>query len=208
MSTHLTEEEQVEAIKQWWKENGVSVIGGAVIGLAAVFGWRWWGTYQTGLADQASEQFQSLHQAVVSKSPDAPKFGDKLFAEHSGSIYAVFAALDLAKFQIESGNLQTARTHLEWALTHADTAPIQQIARLRLGRLLVDMNELAAAEKVIAEAGQTPFAGDFAELRGDVARARNDYAAARQAYQDALAKGVGVSSLVRMKLDDLGGSDA
>ncbi|MEW8396328.1 MAG: tetratricopeptide repeat protein, partial [Candidatus Thiodiazotropha sp.] len=40
MSEYQTEEEQVEAIKRWWKENGTSVIAGLVIGLGGIFGWQ------------------------------------------------------------------------------------------------------------------------------------------------------------------------
>ena len=39
MNAYETDEEKVEAIKGWWKENGISVVGGLALGLAAVFGW-------------------------------------------------------------------------------------------------------------------------------------------------------------------------
>ena len=35
-----TEEQQVEAIKKWWKANGNTLIIGAVVGLAGLWGWR------------------------------------------------------------------------------------------------------------------------------------------------------------------------
>lgn len=42
MNMQLTEEEQVEALKKWWKENGTAVIVGVVIGISAVVGfWKW-----------------------------------------------------------------------------------------------------------------------------------------------------------------------
>ncbi|PAR85254.1 YfgM family protein, partial [Vibrio cholerae] len=42
MELYDTEEQQVEAIKDWWKENGKAVIFGAVIGLGGLFGWRYY----------------------------------------------------------------------------------------------------------------------------------------------------------------------
>jgi len=33
MAEHLNDEEQVEALKKWWSENGKSVVGGVVLGL-------------------------------------------------------------------------------------------------------------------------------------------------------------------------------
>lgn len=37
---HRTEEEQVAALKQWWKDNGNSLIIGVGLALAVVFGWK------------------------------------------------------------------------------------------------------------------------------------------------------------------------
>ena len=38
MSSYLSEEEQVEALKKWWKDNGTSVIAGVVLGFGIIFG--------------------------------------------------------------------------------------------------------------------------------------------------------------------------
>jgi predicted negative regulator of RcsB-dependent stress response len=38
-----TEEQQVDAIKKWWHENGTMLIVGAVVGLAGLWGWRYYG---------------------------------------------------------------------------------------------------------------------------------------------------------------------
>ena len=51
MSTLETEEQQVEAIKKWWQENGKSLIAGIVIGLGGIVGWQGWQTYQIEQAE-------------------------------------------------------------------------------------------------------------------------------------------------------------
>ncbi|MBK5967828.1 YfgM family protein, partial [Thiorhodovibrio winogradskyi] len=55
-----TDEEKAEAIKKWWKENGVAVVTGVAIGLAAIFGWRGWTGYQEQRGQQASLAFEEL----------------------------------------------------------------------------------------------------------------------------------------------------
>ena len=35
IGVHKTEEEQEDQIKNWWKENGIQIIGGVVIGMLA-----------------------------------------------------------------------------------------------------------------------------------------------------------------------------
>jgi predicted negative regulator of RcsB-dependent stress response len=47
VTPYETDDEKVEAIKKWWKDNGISVATGVVIGLAVVFGWRAWGNLST-----------------------------------------------------------------------------------------------------------------------------------------------------------------
>ena len=42
MEVYETEEQQVEAVKKWWKENGVSLIVGVVMGLSAIAGWKYY----------------------------------------------------------------------------------------------------------------------------------------------------------------------
>ena len=60
MEIYTTEEEQVEALKKWWRENGKAVIAGFIIGFGAIFGWREWQAHVTEEAQKASRQFQEM----------------------------------------------------------------------------------------------------------------------------------------------------
>ena len=46
MDANLTDEEKLELLKKWWKENGGSIITGVVLGLALLFGGKAWFAYQ------------------------------------------------------------------------------------------------------------------------------------------------------------------
>lgn len=204
VNVNLSEEEQVEALKKWWKENGRSVVGGVVIGLGAVFGWKYWVDYQTDKAQQASIQLAQLEQSVAAgDSAVANQHAQALIEHHQGTPYAVFAALNLAKINIQAGDNEGAVAQLEWALESADDLSLQQVVRARLARVLIAMNKLAEAEQVVGGAASDSFRGEFAELRGDIARAKGDYANARSAYQEALDHQVSNAAYVQMKLNDL-----
>ncbi len=204
MNPNLSEEEQVEALKKWWKENGKSVIGGVIIGLGAVFGWRYWNQHQETLANNASMQFEQLSQSLQAGALDSADVQAKAIVEsYPGTVYSVLAALSLAKVQLERGDPDGAIAQLTWAKENAKEGALKQIARLRLVRILVSEGQLDAAAKEIAAADNDEFQGEFAELEGDLAIARGDNDAARSAYERALDNQVGNSALVQMKLDDL-----
>lgn len=208
MSSHQTDEEQVEALKKWWKENGKAILGGAVLGLSLVGGWQAWDRYTEGQAELASAYYEEFMLAAKSGDESALNQGERLLEKHEGSTYALFAALELAAIHYRAGDKDKARERLQWVLDTASEPALQQVARLRLARLLLDSKELDQAANLIAAAGDDDFAGEFAALRGDIALARGDKPQARAAYQEALLKGVGDAELIQMKLAEVSGATA
>lgn len=207
MSAHLSEEEQVDALKNWWKQNGQSALVGIILGLGGVLGWQGWTQHQKTTAEQAGQQFEQLSIAAARGPVDsAVKQAELLKVQFEGSTYAVYAALELARLKLEQGDGAAAREQLQWVLTSSDDQPLQQIARLRLARLLLGEGDTAGAQRLVTEAPADAFAGEFAQLQGDIALAKDDQEGARRAYQEALAKNVGDAALVQMKLDDLAAS--
>ena len=64
-----TDDERVEDLKKWWHENGVSIIVGIALGVAAIFGWRYWISHRDAQAERASLAYDRFIQAV--EKPDA-----------------------------------------------------------------------------------------------------------------------------------------
>lgn len=184
-----TEEQQIAAIKQWWKENGSSVVTGVVLGLALLFAGRAWFAHQESTAQSASNIYTMMMNAL--QGGDSLAAGEKaaiLLADYSGTPYASLAALALARLRMEEGELGAARGQLQWVLDNDDSGFLRDIARLRLARVLVAGGELDAAAKLVAEAAPGgAYDALYTELRGDIARARGDLAAAAEAYRLALA---------------------
>lgn len=207
MSVYQTEEEQVEAIKKWWKENGKSVLGGIVLGFAIIGGWQGWKVYQRDQGEAASFQFDTLRQSMQTAQYDkAIEDGKRLIGEYPKSAYASFAALELAKLSYQRGEKAAARNHLQWVADSAPDPSIRELARLRLGNVLLDMQDTAGLQSLLAAPPLPAFAGEFAVLRGDLERTLGNQDAAREAYQEALIKGVEDEALLRMKLVDAGGT--
>ena len=189
MDTLTTEEQQIAAIKQWWKENGSSIVTGVVLGLAVLFGGKAWFAYQERNAQSASNIFAVMMNAL--QTGDTMNAGEKaglLLADYASTPYAALGALALARVRLEEGQLDAARGQLQWVLDNSDSEIFRDIASLRLARVLIASGELDAAAAI---AGKAPSDGAFdalfAEVRGDIQRTRGDLVAASDAYQQALA---------------------
>lgn len=205
MSALQTEEQQVEELKRWWKENGKSVIAGAVLGLALVGGIKGWFQYQQQRAEGASNQYSGFLMAARGNDLDgAKRLSAYLATEFGRSAYAVFAALEMAKLYYEADQVDAARGQLQWVIEHADDPALRDVARLRLGRLFLDAGDLNSARAISAGAQTQSFAGGFRALDGDIAAAAGDTALARQSYQEAMALDPAAAGVLRMKLADLG----
>ncbi len=206
MSTYQTEEEQVEALKKWWKENGKWAIGGIVLGLAVVGGGKGWMEYQRVQAENASANYEGFAQAARGDNLDkAVERGDALIKAYKDSTYALFTALDLARLQHEAGDKDKARSRLQWVMDNASDEAIGKLAKVRLARLLLDMNELDEASALAANPADDSFMGEFLSIQAEVKLARGDREGARGDFSRALEKGVSNPTLVRMKLVELGG---
>jgi predicted negative regulator of RcsB-dependent stress response len=206
MEDYLTEEERVEALKRWWKENARSVFVGIGFGALIVAGWNIWQTRQQQQSEQASTVFDQLLKADEEKHPDAAlKLGERLVEEFPSSSYAVYGRLFAAKYKAEQGDLAGAKGLLLTLLANSKDDNVRHLARLRAAHVMLSLNEAEDALKLI-EAPDAKLGGSYqalyAELKGDLLMSLKRDDEARAAYQQARQAGQ-ASPLVELKLQDL-----
>ena len=73
------EDEQVEALKTWWRENGKSTVITIVVVLAAIFGWRGWQQQQSAEVEAGSLMYQSLLMALSANGGQLTAAQQRLF---------------------------------------------------------------------------------------------------------------------------------
>lgn len=205
-----SDQEQAEKLAAWWKQYGTSVIAGVAIGLALLFGYRYWTQHQEQRRVEASALYEQMLSARKSKSEEAGATARKLMDDYAETPYAGLAALQLARAQYEAGDRAAARATLEWTMTNARDATAHA-ARLRLARLRLEAGELDAVQALIDVKRMDGFEAEYQELRGDLLRARNQPAGAREAYREAIRRtppDSGYLRILTMKLDDLGLEDS
>ncbi|MEH6627112.1 MAG: tetratricopeptide repeat protein [Motiliproteus sp.] len=213
-----TEEEQVEAIKSWWKENGSSTVFGIVAAVAIVLGWRGWQDYQTNTAELASAEYQNLIATVVvqpgqelteEKRKTAEHLASQLKGDYESLIYSQYAALWLAKSAVEQNDLPKAQTELEWVVAQDSDISIVNVARIRLARVLLAQDKAEQALSQLQNTPQEGFQASYYEVQGDIYLAMGRHQDARTAFNKALASPSGEQrAILAMKLDDLAVAEA
>ena len=203
-----TDEEQVEAIKKWWKENGRSIIAGVIIGLGGLLGWRAWATHQEKHAMKASEQYNALYTAAERNDAELVFQNSKaLQSSYSSTPYAALAALETAKLKAQEGDLDAAKVELQWAIDHSPQEAVRDVAKLRLARVLIVQQEYDAALAVLSEQLAPGYTALAEEVRGDAWVAKGEIDKARAAYDRAIVSSGGNIEYLQMKRDDLGEAD-
>lgn len=206
---HSSEEEQIEAIKKWWQENGAAVIVGVVVGFGALFGWQGWERYQNRQAEAASAIYSNIMQSLEAGNPgnlESIKTSvDDLQQDYAATPYAALGALAGAKAAVERDDAATAKSRLQWVVDNAEQDELANVARLRLARLHIVAEEWDAATKLLNWNYPDSFAAFADELLGDLHAAQGNIAEAREAYNRALSAEVPPQNrdIIQIKRDAL-----
>ncbi|AHI27985.1 YfgM family protein [Marinobacter similis] len=217
MAELRTEEEQVQAIKDWWKKNGSSLLIGIGAALAIVFGWQAWQNHEAQQRTEAANQFANLLNAFSDQADETSGetvafVAQTLRDDYTDSAYAVYGNLLLARQQLMDGESEAAVESLEWALEKSsEQQALTLVVRSRLARAQFDAGQYDEALATIDEAADADsFNAIFSELRGDILLAQGDRDGAREAYLAAREQSQqGRSGILELKLSDLGvGEDA
>jgi predicted negative regulator of RcsB-dependent stress response len=200
---YATEEQQVEALKSWWKSNGNAVIFGTVLGLAGLVGFRYYNANQLTSQEELSAAYDTV-VTELSENGLAAKATTQTFIDaNSGNAYATLTALQLAAEAVKKQDFAEAETQLSWVATNSNQASILPIAKLRLARVQAQLANFDDALATLDKITLDTFASKKAEVQGDIYVQQGDLNAARSAYETALA-GIGANTqLLQLKLDDL-----
>lgn len=219
MDVYTTEEEQVEALKRWFRENGRSIITAILVALVLVFGYRYWQDSRLLKSEAAAAQYEGLKAAVRrwdnEAKPEAlttaKTLAEMLKKDFSSSTYAHFAALMKARLAVKENDLAGAEAELRWVLDHKPAPDLAALAQVRLARVLHAKGDDAGAQAIVDAAKPNSYSFMYEKVRGDILLGKGDTAGARAAYEKAkqleqqLDKPVN-DALLDIKLGDLQGA--
>jgi len=216
VSSHLNDEEQLEALKRWWREHGVQWLLIIVVGVGAWFGWNAWQDNREARHQAASLAYTNfLNQVSQSSERDAESLealhsvADALRDEFSGTAYAHYTAMLQARLAVEAEDYDAAADYLRMVIDSRADEATALLARVRLARVLGSAGKADEGLRVLDAVEAKHFAPQFAEVRGDLLILQGDRAGAAEAYTRALELGgaSGGSPLLQLKLSRVAPSE-
>ena len=195
-----TEDEQVEQIKKWWKSNGKQIIAGAVIGLAGIWGWNYYSTYQ----DQKAFEARALYLNYASDSSNLGAY-EKLTEDFANNSYTDQASLLMVKNLFDEGNYAEALKLIE-PLTKHSNIMITSSAILRLASIYLQTSQHDKALELLQSYSNESFGGLVHNLMGDIYLDIGNKSEAQKHFNealDAVTENSNLGQLIQVKLDDL-----
>ncbi|WP_288476848.1 YfgM family protein [uncultured Pantoea sp.] len=204
MEVYSNENEQTEALRNFFANNGKALAIGVVIGIAALGGWRYWSSHQDDTAKTVSAEYQQLTTAMQAGKPETLEAVNR-FASENSNTYGALAAMDLAKQYVDAGQLDKAATLLQNGLKDTKDANLQAVINLRLARIQLQQNQADAALKTLDGVKGDGWTAIVADIRGEALLTKGD----KQGARDAWSKGVesdaspALKQMMQMKMNNL-----
>ncbi|MGE5639832.1 MAG: YfgM family protein [Clostridia bacterium] len=209
MPLDLEEQEQVDELKAWWNQWGTLITATILAAAIAFAGWQGWNWYQREQSARAATLYESLARAVQANDGKAVRdAGGSLVESYPRTLYASMGALLSARYYFEKADLKNAKAQLEWVIDKSGSDDLRDLARVRLGGILLDEKSYDEALKLAEAPHRAAYDAQYATLKGDVQAAKNQREEAKASYKVALEKAkddAAFRETVRLRLEALGG---
>ncbi|CAI0822612.1 Uncharacterized protein conserved in bacteria [Serratia entomophila] len=204
MEVYTTENEQVDAVRRFFAENGKALAVGVVLGIGALVGWRFWQSNQNSNMMAASQSYQEASDRLAAGKPDDVAAAEKFIQANSNS-YGVLAALQLARHFVEQNDFAKAEQQLALAQGQTKDDNLLSMINLRLARVQLQEKKLDDALKTLDGVKGEGWTAMTQDVRGDVLLAKGDAKGAREAYSKGIESNASqaLQVLLRMKLNNL-----
>lgn len=218
MAISAAEEENIEALRRWWDENGKAIVLVVVLAASGYGGWTFWQQSSASGREAASDLYEEIITATQPEDPAAVpdsaaiiELAGQLMAEHGNSAYARYAALFSAQQSVRLGDLAAAEEALRWIVDNPASGLLRPAdeglaltASLRLGRIILARDDPERALELVNSIDPGSFEPGFHELRGDIYLALDRPEDARESWLAARDAGGSASDALRLKLENLG----
>lgn len=184
--SYITEEQQVEELKSWWKENSKVIITTLILVFASVLGWRYWQNYQLNSRLEASNNYEQVLRAYQADPKNNAGLLSQFVKEHEGSSYAIFALFEQAKRALDHNELAQAQDFLAQAQQMSKDSELKATAAIRLASVQLQDKAFEPAINTLNSVGEAAYNGVKQRLLGEAYLGLNDKEKAKAAFDAAL----------------------
>lgn len=209
MSIYMTEEEQIDAIRQWWKRHQNIITTVLLVVLLCALGVKYWFWHKEKVIQQASTTYEQLLSAFSNQDDKAVKtHAEHIVHEYGNTVYADAARMALAKSLVQQAKYSEARKYLNDVAQNSKVAALKQVASIRVARILFAEKSYDQALSQLAGTSDEAYAPMVHELQGDIYAAKKEFNEAmshyRQAVLETQKRGM-ANAFLDMKLHELAG---
>jgi len=183
----MTETEQLDAIKKWWKRyNNIITVVLSIV-LLSVAGYKYWHWHQEKMTQQASNAYEHMMLAYSNQDNKSVRgYVNQLTTEYGDTVYADAARLTLAKLLVLRESYDKAEKQLEYVAGHSKNSAFRQISKIRLARLLASLKSFDKALAELDTLENTAYLPEVNEIKGDIYSAKGQYLQAVDFYRKAI----------------------
>ncbi|QHM72046.1 YfgM family protein [Mixta intestinalis] len=205
MEVYSNENEQVDALRRFFANNGKALAIGIVLGIGVLGGWRYWNTHQDSSAREVSASYEQLTRALDSSKPQTLEAVAKFVSENSNT-YGALASLDLAKQYADKNELAKAATQLQNGVKNTKDANLLAVMNLRLARIQLQQKQADDALKTLDGVKGEGWSAIVADIRGEALLSKGDKQGARDAWSKGIASEASpaLKEMMQMKMNNLG----
>jgi predicted negative regulator of RcsB-dependent stress response len=204
VEVYSNDNDQVDALKTFFAENGKALAVGVVLGIGALVGWRYWTSHQEGNSRQTSQAYESAVSTLKADKPETYGAVENIVANEKNA-YGAFAALELAQNFVDANQLDKAEKQLQLGLAAAPDDNLKSVINMRLARVQLQMKQPDAALKTLEGIKGDGWTAIVADLRGEILLSKGDKQGARAAWEAGVKSDASpaLSEMMRMKMNNL-----
>ncbi len=208
MDEFLSEKEQIQYIRDWWRDNRMYIFIFGFVVIGSVAGTNTWKASVLNEQIAASSLYESLAVEISENNLESGELiAEEIYSEYSESIYADQARLAMAYFYMSQSRDEDAADELRELIESSENNEIILIANMRLAKILLYQSKYQEVLDFLEGNLGHAFETKYSELIGDAYLGLEDYENAEFAYMNAL-KDTGSpqvidAALLQMKINDL-----
>ena len=186
--------EQEQMVKDWIKNNWLTITAGIALGLGGVVGINYWKTSQQQKRFEAATKYEEFTRVMELKElDDAQSVIAGLKKDFGDNFYTYEGSLLLAKEFVQNNELDKAAAELQKIVDSKPDKVITEFVKLRLARVKNALGQNDQALSLAKSITSDSFSSIAQEILGDAYIAKGDKVNAKAAYQKASENGEGYS---------------